>query len=58
LLIELGCYQPSKKARVVPPLLHERGAWVVPMVLPRLGMNRMTLLSRMKKFGIYVKQYA
>jgi formate hydrogenlyase transcriptional activator len=24
----------------------------------RLGMNRTTLLSRMKKFGIYPKQYA
>jgi formate hydrogenlyase transcriptional activator len=24
----------------------------------RLGMNRTTLLSRMKKFGIYAKQYA
>src|SRR4029077_13052715 len=24
----------------------------------RLGMNRSTLLSRMKKFGIYAKQYA
>jgi hypothetical protein len=23
----------------------------------RLGMNRMTLLTRMKKFGIYAKQY-
>jgi formate hydrogenlyase transcriptional activator len=24
----------------------------------RLGMNRTTFLSRMKKFGIYAKQYA
>jgi transcriptional regulator with GAF, ATPase, and Fis domain len=24
----------------------------------RLGMKRTTLLSRMKKFGIYAKQYA
>jgi formate hydrogenlyase transcriptional activator len=24
----------------------------------RLGMNRTTLLSRMKKFGIYAKQYS
>ena len=24
----------------------------------RLGMNRTTLLSRMKRFGIYAKQYA
>ena len=24
----------------------------------RLGMNRTTLLARMKKFGVYAKQYA
>ena len=30
----------------------------LPVFLPRLETSRTTLLSRMKKFGIYSKQYA